>query len=521
MALDQEPKESGPSPGGTVEDRMSKARGSFVFPIAVLLLGVAVLGLGLWRHRSTAAYPTPPSQMEVNDSVASASQKSEEQVYESPIPDDLLGLRDDLVQRIQTHVDVAELRPEDPHAHGRLGILYEANGYPYLALKCYRQASTLEEGSVKWRYFWAVLAIQTGDRIAGVEALRDVVTVSPEYAPAQERLGVFLLEETKYTEASNVFRVVMELKPDFSQGYVGLAQALLGLDQAQPALDALTKALALAPDYAYAHYIRGQALRALGKAEQATDAFKSAQGTKRSWLFDKWRSGVFTAAGPNTRLHVAVSFMEMGKIEEAISILEELSRAQGASVEVLNNLGIAYLKSNRLKKADAALNRALDLRSDFYSTYINLAALHTKKGKLEVALQHANRAVELAPELGRSYLVQAATLARLQRPKVALAAFRNAVRFGERDIQAYEGIGEMLMHLKRWPEAVTAYQEVLAHQPRSIPAFFNMAFALGQMGRLDESAARIREGLAIEPRNERLLNLLGRVESLREKQATP
>lgn len=89
-------------------------------------------------------------------------------------------------------------------------------------------------------------------------------------------LGRDHYQKSEYPEAINAFEKVIELKPDYYEGYssLGVVYSMLGEDEL--GINLIKEAIKLAPSVSYLHNNLGYALLKQGRFTEAAGAFESA-----------------------------------------------------------------------------------------------------------------------------------------------------------------------------------------------------------------------------------------------------
>jgi tetratricopeptide (TPR) repeat protein len=93
----------------------------------------------------------------------------------------------------------------------------------------------------------------------------------------------------------------------------------------------------------------------------------------------------------------AVADYESGKFPEAASQLETITREVPNSFEVQELLGLVYAAQSLNAKANAHLEKAVQLKPDSSTAHTNFANNLLRLGKLQLAEQHFKKAAVLAP----------------------------------------------------------------------------------------------------------------------------
>jgi tetratricopeptide (TPR) repeat protein len=138
---------------------------------------------------------------------------------------------------------VLQLQPDHLKAKENLGLTYDGENRPELALEALRTAST-----------WA-----------DQRGLRD------EWPYID--YGTLLLDRSRFSEAVPVLQKAVAIAPDSAPAQDGLGRALLGAGKPADAVAVLQKAAALDPQNPKIHFALGRAYRDSGQAEKARAEF--------------------------------------------------------------------------------------------------------------------------------------------------------------------------------------------------------------------------------------------------------
>jgi tetratricopeptide (TPR) repeat protein len=87
-----------------------------------------------------------------------------------------------------------------------------------------------------------------------------------------------------------------------------------------------------------------------------------------------------------------LSYLQGGRIADAINAFQEAYRANPADIEIVNNLGFAYLLNNDPVSAENYLLTALTMRWDRSSAWGNLGQTYVKKGLMVDAVSSFSNA---------------------------------------------------------------------------------------------------------------------------------
>src|SRR5205823_2007235 len=98
-----------------------------------------------------------------------------------------------------------------------------------------------------------------------------------------------------------------------------------------------------------------------------------------------------------------LSYLQDGRIADAINTLQEAYRANPADIEIVNNLGFAYLMNNDPVSAENYLLIALTMRWDRSAAWGNLGQAYVKKGQMADAVASFSNAYRFSGDLNQTH----------------------------------------------------------------------------------------------------------------------
>ncbi len=254
---------------------------------------------------------------------------------------------------------------------------------------------------------------------------KKLVEADPLYEAGYRVLGDCYLKTRKYADASDAFEKAVELDPQNFVSAQGLAISRFNLKDYDGAVSALSKAenLAKSPPQKYQlHHIRGSAHYHMGDFQMAVTELTKASEIQRGNYVDILQLGIS---------HFRLNNQENAKryLEQAQSIQPDSSEANdflgridfrigsdalrekdypnaarffSASVknnpadgEAWFNLGLAYLFSNNLMKAEEAFLKSSVLQPDKWQPYDRLGYIFETTERYEQALESYQKALQL------------------------------------------------------------------------------------------------------------------------------
>ncbi len=157
--------------------------------------------------------------------------------------------------------------------------------------------------------------------------------------------------------------------------------------------------------------------------------------------------------------------MELGRFDEAVTILQQALNRQPRYPEGLNALGIVLQKQGQLEAAASAFQQAILLKPDYTRAFGNLRNTYRQLGKIDEAVAHCRRTIELHPTCA----------------------------------VAYNSLGTLLLLQDKIGDAETAFQQAVRLKPDYTAAISNLGHTYRNPGQLDKSIEYYRKAMALDP----------------------
>ena len=430
-----------------------------------------------------------------------------------PTPQAVLPLRTEalgpkVAELIQKHVDAVNADPFDPERHGRLGLAYEANSLPPEAMASFDLAARLAPQDPVWPYHAAIACRMNGQFEEALDRLRELTTTFRDFAPAQHRLGGLLMEAGQFDAAEEAFGRATFLAPTAPEGYVGRARVALARQDYTHAVEQLRIALGRDPTYKMAHFLLGSAYRGLGRVEDVKRELALGLNAKPRYIPDRTsRDKGALIAGLATQLKVATNLINSGRATEAVTLLESTLRDRPNDFNVMNNLAVAYQKSNQHQRALSLLLRAQKVNENAFPTYINLAECLMEMKRPAEALEFAERAVVLAPKVGQAHFARGRALLFLRRSEEACESLRTTLSLDTRNPEAYVALSEAYMLLERFGDARAPLEEATKRLPTYLPSLVNLGVVCLKLGDPEAAERALSAARQLAPDHPRVISL--------------
>ncbi len=247
---------------------------------------------------------------------------------------------------------------------------------------------------------------------------------------------------------------------------------------------------------------------------------------------------------PSTGFADVKVLIQQGQLNAAKALLSEKLKAQPASVESYNLLGIIESSNKNLPEAEKAFQRALKLEPTSKTTHNNLGNLYVSENRPDLAEREFREVIRIEPNnAGANYNLglllmarglAAEAIAHLQRVKpVNIATQLNLIRayFGNKnraeglrraaevssqnlnDLQVQFSLGLILASEKQYRQAQVHLEQAVTLAPDSFEVLYNLGLTMLRNGEYAKAELIVVRALKIQPESPETLYLLGEVKA--------
>jgi tetratricopeptide (TPR) repeat protein len=165
---------------------------------------------------------------------------------------------------------------------------------------------------------------------------------------------------------------------------------------------------------------------------------------------------------------------------KALALSEKRVAADPRSAASRNALGASYLDAGRIADAIATLTESIRLQPSLAEAHNNLSQAWRRSGRPREAIAEGREAVRLAPDNHVAWLNFGNVLLDNGDLEEAIAAFTRALSLNPSLAEAHNNIGIALGALKRYDEAEARFREALDIQPDFPDALRNLDMLRGR-----------------------------------------
>lgn len=466
-------------------------------------------------------------------------------------------------------LDYLRQKPHDASAYVMVGTIYQqlgeyAKAEPDLQLGAARAPESFEA-----RYQLGLVLARMGKPDEALPQLRKAVALKPDDRSAQFQLVAVLrslgetqqaeqiveqlrkeqgdellnsqlvsegikandlLQAGKPAEAAQLYRHMIDQKPDSAQTIYNLALALEATNDTAGAEDALRKAIQIDPKFAMARAEMGRLELAGGDLKSAQQWLESAlvlapelaEARGDMAMLDA-RKGDLVAAerllrqtladDPNYmqgHLDLGLILARQNRKAEANKELDEAVALASHDPVTLSTAGKAKMQMGESSEGIGLLQKVVDLAPNLAAAHLDLALALASSYNLPAALAQTGDAVRLAPQSGVVHLYRGRILYDMGDTAQAQTEFESACRLDQQIPEPRYFLGLIAKNQGRFPLAISLFEQTVKLQPDNTMAWYMLGESYEQETDTAKALAAWRQAIAIDPKFSQALFSLAR-----------
>ena len=202
---------------------------------------------------------------------------------------------------------------------------------------------------------------------------------------------------------------------------------------------------------------------------------------------------------PDSLHMLGVIAQQSGQPRLAIELIRRAISHNGAVPAFHNNLGNAYVATEKWLEAETCFRRALEWQPDYAEAHYNLGSALRAQGRFEDAVRSYKQALAHRPDHAESCLNLGIALQAQGRLEDATEACRQALTLKPSLAPAHNNLGNLYAAQNKFDAALTAYARAIELKPNFAEAHHNRGLAALKLGRPDEAVAACRQAVSLKP----------------------
>ena len=190
---------------------------------------------------------------------------------------------------------------------------------------------------------------------------------------------------------------------------------------------------------------------------------------------------------------------DLGKLKDAELATRKAIELNSNFAEAHYNLGSILIDLSKLKDAEFSTRKAIELNPNFANAHYNLGSILIDLGKLKEAELYTRKAIEFNPNFADAYYNLGIILKNLDKLKEAELYYLKAIELNPAFLKAYYNLGNILRDLDKSHEAEIYYRKAIELNPNFAEAYNNLGIILKDLDKLKEAELSIRKAIELNP----------------------
>ena len=370
--------------------------------------------------------------------------------------------------------------------------------------------------------------LRQGSIDEGKKKIQEELQKNPASVDGYNLLGIVYTDERDYRNALEAFQQALKLDGSSTRALNNLGNLYVAENKLDLAEKEFRKVLRLEPGNRDGNYNLGLLLMATGSPVSAISHFQRVRpqdSATRSNLTRAYLRAGRTAEGlqlasdlsrenkDDVQLHftLGVLLASEKQYRAAQLELEKANALQPETLEILYNLGQAYLRTGEHAKAELVLNRALKLKSDSPETLYLLAQVYQEQNRPLDAMDVLVGAHKLAPQNTDIIFLLARVSMTQNYFEDAIPLLESGLKIAPQRADLRAALGESYFMSGKAEKAIEEFKALIELDP-SPRSYVFMGLSYRHLGQFDEARKYFEAGLHRDPHNASCLFNMGYIE---------
>jgi len=187
--------------------------------------------------------------------------------------------------------------------------------------------------------------------------------------------------------------------------------------------------------------------------------------------------------------------LNRGLNDDALKTFEEMQKKEPENPLAYEGLGRAYIALKNYEKAGKNLDRALQLKPDFWQCHALFAFIYDRQGRYNDAIASYEKAIALKPDSFLLYNNLGMTHHMKGNYEKSVEAYTKALRINEKAPATYNNLGMALGKLGKYNDALNAFRRA----GDDASAYNNLGMVYMGQGKYPEAVAAFEKAIELKP----------------------
>ena len=194
-----------------------------------------------------------------------------------------------------------------------------------------------------------------------------------------------------------------------------------------------------------------------------------------------------------------ISLLNNGKTQEALSIVNNLTKDFPDSSLLFNISGACYKANNNLEKAVESFEKAIVIKPDFSEALYNLAVIQKELGHINSSINNYEKAIAIKPAYPDAHNNLGNIFLKTRQLDTAIDHFEWAVAFKPDFFEAYNNLGLVHLEKNQINKAIKNFKKAITINPKYSEAYINLGQSLKDLGQMNNAVKCYKELLTVNP----------------------
>lgn len=198
-------------------------------------------------------------------------------------------------------------------------------------------------------------------------------------------------------------------------------------------------------------------------------------------------------------LGLSCAYDELGRHEDAITLLNEARRHDGQNAAIVFCLGYCHERCGRVRESETLYREALALCPGLRNAHERLAAIALRERRLADAIGHYSQLCEWEPELTDLHLTLANLLLESGQPDKAIERYEHALALEPDNWSAQDDVVTQYEKSGMYAEAIEHLQAMIEREPNFADTYVRLGDMFAASGNDAAAMQNYMRGIEIHP----------------------